>query len=531
MRFPQYLILAVAGALYYNSQPSSKGSIILLESKQKPSFLQHLSASKFYDSLKESVTWLQENSDKNFSDFVRNPDSQPSIQLLSESSLFSIPKEQTFKQILNNQETLEALKKYVYQHLPEEETKRKLQSLCIDDLIEQVIAGGTANSQDTRDCLTSFGDIDNAILYFQDLLQQSPNDKNIKTYCSSLFNDIQDNLLLWQALSVSPEVLTNFISALHNITSPDTSQTTTATGTTTTFTPPAESTTTVSSTDSGSTTYTTTTSTGTTTTVTVDHNTQTTTITLLDGTTITPPTTSTSIKYGDDGTITTTHTDGSTTSINPTTKQITTTSTPAESTTVSTTYTFTLGKTVIFSTTGAPYELTTTTTTTSTTSETPSTNETSSTTHTVTLSPLSTTPSEQTQKFTVTETTTDGITTYKIRNTTTAAGGEAEVKLPQPLPNGDGNAASSKEGAIAGGVTGGAVFLATVAAAVAVAIYLKNRQPQPVAEQGGQGEIIGAQSRDLEKGEDRQGTPASQTMHSSVFAVSPSPSNESSVHI
>ena len=66
------------------------------------------------------------------------------------------------------------------------------------------------------------------------------------------------------------------------------------------------------------------------------------------------------------------------------------------------------------------------------------------------------------------------------------------------MPSGNENEASSQTGAIAGGVTGGVAFLATAAA---VAIYLKNRQQQLVAEQGGQGEIIGAQSEDLERGE------------------------------
>ena len=68
MTFQKYLILAVAGVLYYNSQPSSSEELQILESNAltKPNLLGA-------DVLKTSALWLKEHSNKKFSDFfVRN---------------------------------------------------------------------------------------------------------------------------------------------------------------------------------------------------------------------------------------------------------------------------------------------------------------------------------------------------------------------------------------------------------------------------------------------------------------------------
>ena len=502
MKFTKYLIFAVAGALYYNSQPSSPEGLpihlIRSGALTKPNRLGD-------DVLQTQALWLQKNQDKKLSDFLRNfypekeptiqfyPEKEPTIQFLSPLSLSYITPEQTVEQT-------------VEQILGDPETQRRLETLCTDYLITQVLAGNNATAQDTRDCLNSFGDIDNVILDFQYLLGQYPDDTKIKEYCKILSDDIKNNQTTWKKLGASEVVLNDFANILNNITTPGASQTTSAepveptstsntplftpvnttsttsyflptndtsqsTARTTTFTPPADSTTVTSTTSDGSTTYTTKTPSGTTT-VSVDHNTQTTTITLSDGTTTIVPTASTSIRYSDNGTITTTHADGSTTSINPTTKEITTTSV-APTTPAPTTYAYTPGQTVFVSTTGVPHN--------ASTSEAQSATGTS-TTSTVTFLPLPTTSSGQSQqttaqaqKFNVTQTTTNNnkTTTYLVENATT---GEKAVFIsgngadPQPSPN------NNENGRLALGLGLGLGIPATLTLAVAAAIAVYRRK-------------------------------------------------------
>lgn len=442
----------------------------------------------------------KEVQEQKVSDFFKPTNPSLPIIFFQKLPLTSQNTEMTVGELLANEE----LVRKIVEHFSKD---RRLQAsfTSVESLVEAAKTTASPAVYDTVDCLLNSEQPNQALRQFQNSLFAERSNENIKNYCTILLQAIASNdPANWFDFGFDENALANFTSALHIITSPETSLSTTIT------LPPVP-------TNSAETTSSSATATQTTT------QTQ-------EPTTLTITTTPTTFGYFANTTTsdnpnanTITFTD--TTTVTTTTCTLTTDSTTGVTTATITTGTFPETGVTTATTTGTSFEWHPTTlkwSSTSATDTTPS-----------PFIPLNTTPptffvptttvdlssennsttsepghktTEQPSQFNVTATTTDGTTTYQVTNTTTNTTQtftSTNGADPQPLPNQaeTGNDANTQ---IAGGV-GGGIGAAALFAAVAFAVHRINRNRQ---QQGTQGEPQTAGGGDLEQGYPPSGNPA-----------------------